>query len=224
MSEAARTDRRGLLLAEPHRIVREGLKRLLADEPGFAVVAEAATGHQVLEQLRRQGADLALIELNLPGLGGIDLVRRLRSEWPTLGVLVLTLQGEEQYALRAFRAGAQGFLNKDCSPEELLTALRKVAAGGAYLSPALAERLAIGLSGLNEAPPHTLLSDREFEVFRLIVEGRRLTDIADTLHLSVKTVSTHKSRILEKMKLDSAAALVRYGVQQGLFEEPRPRS
>ncbi|WP_119154222.1 response regulator transcription factor [Caldimonas tepidiphila] len=213
-----------VLLADPHRIVREGLRRLLDEDGDMSVSAEAATGHQVLEQLRRHPVDVALVELNLPGLGGLDLIRRLRAEWPALGVLVLTVHAEEQYALRAFRAGAQGYLSKDCAPEELLGALRKVAGGGAYLSPALAERLAVELTGLHEAPAHTLLSDREFEVFRMIVAGLRLTEIAERLHLSVKTVSTHKSRILEKMKLDSTAALVRYGVQHGLFvEDTEPR-
>jgi len=136
-----------------------------------------------------------------------------------VAVLVLTMHAEEQYAIRAFRAGANGYLTKDSAAEELVHAVRKVAGGGGYVTPSIAESMAIGLNGLREAPPHSLLSDREFEVLRQIVGGRRLTEIADDLHLSVKTVSTHKARIMEKMRVDSTAALIKYGLEHKLFDE-----
>lgn len=208
-----------LLLVDDHRLVREGLRRVLDACDDIRVTGEADSGHAALEAARRAHFDLVVTDLTMPGLSGIDLVRRFKSEFPTLPVLVLTMHAEEQYALRAFRAGANGYMTKDCATDQLVGAVRKVASGGAYVSPALAERLAIELNGLREAPLHTLLSDREFEIFRLIVAGKRLTDIAEMLHLSVKTVSTHKSRILEKMHLDSAAALIRYGLTHKLFED-----
>lgn len=208
-----------LLLVDDHRLVREGLRRVLEACDDIRVVGEADTGHAALEAARRNHFDAVVTDLTMPGLSGIDLVRRFKSEFPTLPLLVLTMHAEEQYALRAFRAGAHGYMTKDCATDQLVGAVRKVASGGAYVSPTLAERLAVELNGLRETPPHTLLSDREFEIFRLIVAGKRLTDIAEMLHLSVKTVSTHKSRILEKMHLDSAAALIRYGMTHRLFED-----
>ncbi len=208
-----------LLLVDDHRLVREGLRRVLEACADIRVTGEADSGHAALEAARQAQFDLVVTDLTMPGLSGIDLVRRFKTEFPALPVLVLTMHAEEQYALRAFRAGANGYMTKDCATDQLVGAVRKVASGGAYVSPALAERIAIELNGLREAPLHTLLSDREFEVFRLIVAGKRLTDIADALHLSVKTVSTHKSRILEKMHLDSTAALIRYGLTHRLFED-----
>jgi DNA-binding NarL/FixJ family response regulator len=206
-------------LADDHQMVREGLKRVLGATGDITVVAEARDGHELLERLKEQPVDVALLDLSMPGLAGMDLIRRVKADYPQVAVLVLTMHAEEQYAMRAFRSGATGYITKDCAAEELIQAIRKVAGGGGYVTPALAERLAIGLSALHDAPPHTLLSDRELEVLRLIVAGKRLTDIADELHLSVKTVSTHKSRILDKMRLDGTAALVRYALQHRLFDD-----
>lgn len=209
-----------VLLADDHRMLSEGLKRMLDAVSDISVVAEAASGHEALERLRTQPVDVAVLDLSMPGLSGVDLIRRVKSEFPDVGVLVLTMHDEQQYAVRAFRAGANGYLTKDCAAEELVNAIRKVASGGSYVSSALAELLAVGLNNSRrEEQPHMRLSDREFEVLRHIVLGRRLSDIADLLHLSVKTVSTHKTRILEKMQLDSTAALVKYCVKHHLFDD-----
>jgi DNA-binding NarL/FixJ family response regulator len=209
-----------VLLADDHQLMREGLRRLLeSTAPGIHVVGEAASGHEALEVLRRLPVDVAVLDLSMPGMSGMDLIRRVKTEFPQVAVLVLTMHAEEQYAMRAFRCGASGYLTKDSAGSELVQAIRKVASGGGYVTTALAERLAIGLSTLDSAPPHTTLSDREFEVFRRIVAGQRLTDIADALHLSVKTVSTHKTRVLEKMRLDSTAALIKYGIEHRLFDD-----
>lgn len=208
-----------LLIADDHQLMREGLRRLIAAVPGLRVVAEAANGHEVLEALRAHVVDVAVLDLSMPGMPGMDLIRRVKSEHPRVPVLVLTMHAEEQYAMRAFRSGASGYLTKDSAGGELVQAIRKLAAGGGFVTTSLAERLAIGLSTQHEGLPHTRLSDREFEIFRRIGAGQRLTDIATELHLSVKTVSTHKTRILEKMGLDSAAALIRYGLEHRLFDE-----
>jgi DNA-binding NarL/FixJ family response regulator len=209
-----------VLLADDHQLMREGLRRLLeSTAPGVHVVGEAASGHEALEVLRHQPVDVAVLDLSMPGMSGMDLIRRVKTEFPQVAVLVLTMHAEEQYAMRAFRCGASGYLTKDSAGSELVQAIRKVASGGGYVTTSLAERLAIGLSTLDSAPSHTTLSDREFEVFRRIVAGQRLTDIADALHLSVKTVSTHKTRILEKMRLDSTAALIKYGIEHRLFDD-----
>jgi len=206
-------------LADDHQLMREGLRRLLEATPGMHVAGEAANGHEALELLRRVPVDVAVLDLSMPGMTGMELIRRVKTEYPQVAVLVLTMHAEEQYAMRAFRCGASGYLTKDSAGDELVQAIRKVARGGGYVTSALAERLAMGLSTLREAPRHASLTDREFEIFRRIVAGQRLTEIAEQLHLSVKTVSTHKSRVLEKMGLDSTAALIRYGLENRLFED-----
>ena len=207
-----------VVLADDHLLVREGIKRVLSAASDIQVGAEAGDGHEVLQALRAQVAEVAVVDLSMPGLSGMEMIRRIKTEFPRVGLLVLTMHAEEQYALRAFRAGANGYLTKDSAADDLVRAIRKVASGGGFVTPSLAERLAVSLNGLHEAPPHTLLSDREFEVLRHLVAGERLTDIGETLHLSVKTISTHKSRILEKMQLDSMAALVRYAIEHQLFD------
>jgi DNA-binding NarL/FixJ family response regulator len=208
-----------ILIADDHTMVREGLKQILSATPGLEVAAEAADGDQALAHVREGDFDLALIDLSMPGLAGIDLIKRLKLEKPKLKILVLSMHGEQQYAVRAYKAGASGYLTKDSASEQLVAAIRKVAAGGVYISPAAAEQLALGTMGAAGAPgelPHRSLSDREFEVFRLLVAGTSITDIADGLHLSVKTVSTHKTRILQKMGMASTAELVRYAVENKL--------
>jgi DNA-binding NarL/FixJ family response regulator len=208
-----------VLLADDHQLVREGLRHLLDATPGVHVAAEAAHGHEALEALRAHPVDVAVLDLSMPGMSGMDLIRRVKTEFPHVAVLVLTMHAEEQYAMRAFRCGASGYLTKDSAATELVHAIRKVAAGGGFVTGSIAERLAMGLSSLHEGAPHTTLSDREFEVFRGIVAGRRLTDIAAEMNLSVKTVSTHKARIMEKMGVTSTAALVKYGLENRLFDE-----
>lgn len=207
-----------LVLADDHEMLREGLCRLLCAAPDIEIVEQAGNGFEVLEALRLHHVDLLVTDLSMPGMPGIDLVKRVRDEHPDVRILVLTMHAEEPYAQRAFRSGANGYLTKDCAFDQLIGAIRKVAAGGAYVSTRLGEHLALGLR-TQRMPPHELLSNREFEVYRRIVGGQRLTDIAEDLHLSIKTISTHKSRIMEKLGVDSTAAMLRYGMEHRLFEE-----
>jgi len=209
-----------LVLADDHRLIREGIRRILEGHPDLEVVGEADDGHQLLSLARQTGAHVAIIDLNMPGLSGMNLIRRIRQEIPGCAVLVLSMYGEELYAMRALKSGAQGYLTKDSATDELVLAVRKVAAGGCYLSRRMAERVAMSLAHQDDVPRHEQLTDREFEVFRYIVAGQRISEISRAIHLSVKTVSTHKSRILQKMQLDSTAALIRYGLENRLFPEP----
>lgn len=211
-----------LLIVDDHAIVREGLKRVLESAGERWQVTEASGGFQALELLRRERFALAVVDLSMPGLGGLDLIRRIHDDQPRLPVLVLSMHAEEQYALRAYRAGAQGYLTKDSAATDLVGAVRKLLAGGAYVSAGLAERVVMQLGGSAAAPPHTQLSDRELQVLTRIVAGRRLTEIADELHLSIKTVSTHKRRIQDKLQLPTTAALIRYGMASGLSSDPPP--
>ncbi|MES2092139.1 MAG: response regulator transcription factor [Pseudomonadota bacterium] len=205
-----------LLLVDDHTVVREGLKHLLAPLADQWLINEAGTGFQAIDFLRRKRVDLAIVDLSMPGMSGLDLIVRIKTEFPSVLVLVLSMHAEEQYALRAFKAGANGYLTKDSASDELVTAVRKVAAGGAYVTASLAERMVQQLSGGETLPRHTELSNRELEVLRRFVAGQRPIDIANALHLSIKTVSTHKSRIQEKLKLPSIAALIRYGLENNL--------
>ena len=216
MSDTVHSLARQLLLVDDHAVVREGLRRILESaRPPWKVVAEG-NAQRALQALQLTRFDLAVVDLSLPTMDGIELIRRIRRELPDLPVLVLSMHNEEAYAVRAFQAGANGYLTKDSDAEELLQAAAKVAAGGAFVSPDIAERVVRQLSMGNEAPAHTRLSERELDVLRRIVAGQRLVDIANALQLSIKTVSTHKTRILDKLKLDSTAALIRYGMESGL--------
>ncbi|CAM5798217.1 response regulator [Rhizobacter fulvus] len=206
---------RSLLLVDDHTIVREGIKRILEPLADW-VVTEAATGFQALDRLRQETFSLAIVDLSMPGMPGLDLIRRMKSSYPAMAVMVLSMHAEEQYAMRAFKAGANGYLTKDSAAAELAAAVVKVADGGSYVTASLAERLVQQLSGVARAPRHDSLSDRELDVAQRIVAGQRLTDIADALHLSVKTVSTHKSRILDKLQLPNSAALIRYGLENDM--------
>lgn len=202
-----------LLLVDDHFIVREGIKRVLEAIAGEWHVTEVSNGHHALERLRQQNFKLAIVDLSMPGMSGLELVKRIKAEHPDTAVLVLSMHAEEQYAVRAFKAGANGYLTKDSAPTELITAVHKAAAGGVYVSQSMAERVVQQLNGAQAAPRHAELSDRELEVLQRIVDGERLTDIAETLHLSVKTVSSHKSRIQEKLQLPNMAAVIRYGLE-----------
>lgn len=202
-----------LLLVDDHTIVREGLKRLLEPIADEWTITEVGTGFQALECLRQQNFRLAIVDLSMPGMSGLELIRRIKLDHPAVAVLVLSMHAEEQYALRAFKAGASGYVTKDSAATELLAAVRKAASGGTYVTASLAERVVQQLSGAAQVPRHSALSDREIEVLQRIVSGERLTEIADALHLSVKTISTHKSRIQEKLQLPSMAALIRYGLE-----------
>ena len=219
MNPPARRMGPALLLVDDHTIVREGLRRILEAQGDGWQITEAGSGFQALECLRRQPIDVAIVDLSMPGMSGLELIKRIRAEHPKVRLLVLSMHAEDQYALRAFRAGAHGYVTKDTAPAELAVAVGKVAAGGAYITASLAERVVQQLNGAAQAPLHTQLSDRELEVLQRIVAGQRPTEIAAALHLSVKTVSTHKSRIQEKLQLPSTAALIRYGLEQQL--DPR---
>jgi DNA-binding NarL/FixJ family response regulator len=202
-----------ILLADDHKIVRDGLKRILASAADLEVAAEASNGDEALALVKAADFDVAMIDMSMPGLAGMDLIKRLKIEKPKLRILVLSMHGEHQYAARALKAGASGYLNKDSTPEALLGALRKIAAGGVHIS----EATAANLLQASAKAPHEALSDREFEVLRLLVEGLGPTEIGEKLHLSVKTVSTHKARILEKLRLGSTAELVRYALDNKLI-------
>jgi len=201
-----------VLIADDHSIVRDGLKRILAATTDIAVAAEAASGDEALALVKANDYDLAMLDMSMPGLSGIDLIKRLKLERPALRILVLSMHGESQYAARTLKAGASGYLNKDSAAEILLGAIRKIAAGGVHIG----EAAAASLLRSGEKPPHEALSDREFEVLRLLVEGLGPTEIGTRLHLSVKTVSTHKTRILDKLGLGSTAELVRYALEHKL--------
>ena len=201
-----------ILLVDDHSIVRDGLKRILAATTDLEVAGEAASGDAALALVKANHYDVAMLDMSMPGLSGIDLIKRLKLEKPKLRILVLSMHGEQQYAARALKAGASGYLNKDSASELLLGALRKIAAGGVHIGEAAAASL---LQSGNK-PAHETLSDREFEVLRLLVEGLGPTEIGERLHLSVKTVSTHKTRILEKLNVRSTAELVRYALENRL--------
>lgn len=206
-----------IVIADDHTIMREGLKRILHGVEDIEVTAEASDGFEVLTLVRRGGFDLLLMDMSMPGRSGVDLIRQIKDEVPKLLILVLTMYEEEQYAVRAIRAGATGYITKDTAGTQLVSAIRRVAAGRPYISMEVAEQLAIDVMPAREEQPHKALSDREFEVFNMLVMGKSITEIADALHLSVKTVSTHKTRILQKMSSTSLAELVQYAVAYGLL-------
>ena len=206
-----------ILIADDHTIMREGLKRILDGEFGITVVAEAVDGLDALHKIRAGGLDLVVLDLSMPGRSGVDLIRQIKEVSPKLPILILTMHEEEQYAVRAIRAGASGYLTKESAGLELVNAIRRIASGRPYISTAVAEQLAMNLMPEQVALPHTTLSDREFQVLQLLLSGKTLTEIADGLFLSVKTVSTHKTRILVKMRMKNLTELVQYAVEHQLI-------
>lgn len=206
-----------VMLADDHQLVREGIKQLLGAASDIQVAAEAGNGDDALAQVKAAEFDVVVLDMSMPGLSGIDLVKRVRLEKPKQKILVLSMHGEQQYAARALKAGASGYLTKDSASSQLVGAIRKIAAGGVHITEAVAAHL-VAAPAAQDAAPHTLLSDREFEVFRQLVDGKGITEIADRLNLSVKTVSTHKTRILQKMNLHGTADLVRYALEHGLAD------
>ncbi len=209
-----------IVIADDHTIVREGLKQVLLAAADFAVVGEAQNGHEVMQRVRELDFDVLLLDMSMPGKSGIELIKQVKSEKPKLRLLVLSMHEEEQYAVRAIKAGASGYLTKESASAQLVSAIRKVAGGGAFISSAVAEQLALGAMPQAEGPPHSALSDREFQVLRLLVSGRTVTEIADQLNLSVKTVSTHKARLMQKMNISSQAELIRYALTHRLVDDP----
>ena len=206
-----------VLIADDHAVVRAGLRQILSSNASIRVNGEAASGTEVMAAIRAQRFDVIVLDMSMPGRSGLELIRQIKDEQPQTRILVLSMHQEDQYAVRSLKAGASGYLNKDSAPELLVEAIRKVAGGGAFISPAIAEQLAHGVIRSQEQPPHTLLSDREFEVFQMLVAGESVSVIADKLNLSVKTVSTHKSRIMQKMNMQSATEMIRYALEHGLL-------
>lgn len=207
-----------ILIADDHAIVREGLKQLFALCADIRVAGEAMNNVQVGEALRRGGVDLLLLDMSMPGISGVDLIRRVRLQDAHLPVLVLSMRNELQIVRRALQAGASGYLTKDSDPTVLMEAVRKVAAGGRFIDPALTEQLVFGPQGGEQGAPHTRLSNREFDILRLLAEGKSVNDIAALLSISNKTVSTHKARLMQKMDCHNSSALVRYAVEHGLID------
>jgi len=207
-----------LLIAESQAILREGLKQIISASPDMVVSGETASCPEFLEKAWSTDWDVALLEISLPGRGGLEILDQLKHSQIKRPVLTLGDGSGEHYAVRALKAGAAGYLNKECTPEELLGAIRKVAGGGKYVSPALAEQLASDLTEDSHQLPHEHLSDRELEVFLLIASGKTLTEIAQQLSLSVKTISTYHTRILEKMRLKNNSELIRYACEHHLVE------
>ena len=209
-----------VLLADDHAIVRAGLKEILADTGDIEVTGEAANGQEVLARVFTQDFDVAVLDMSMPGRNGIELIKLVKAEKPKLRILVLSMHSEEQYAVRALKAGASGYLTKESAADQLVAAIRRIAAGGAYVTPETAERLALSVAPRAVVAAHTLLSDREFQVFRMIARGVSVSQIARELSLSIKTISTHKTRILEKTGLANQAELVRYALEHQLLDEP----
>lgn len=207
-----------IVVADDHTIVREGLKQLLAASGIIEVVGEAQDGTGVLKCVRELEFDLLLLDMSMPGKSGMELIKQVHSEKPKLRVLVLSMHEEQQYAVRAIKAGAAGYLTKESASSQLVSAIKKVAGGGAFISTAVAEQLALGAMPDSDGPPHGALSDREFQVFRMIAEGRSVSEIAEELNLSVKTISTHKARLMQKMNLANTADLIRYAISHGIIE------
>jgi two-component system, NarL family, invasion response regulator UvrY len=207
-----------ILIADDHPILRRGLKEILVRELEGAICGEAGNAQEVLSEVQSQDWNLVILDVTMPGRSGLDVLRDLRSLRPKLPVLVLSMHPEDQLGKRVLRAGASGYMNKESAPEELIKAVRKVLEGSVYVSPALAERLALDLHENAGRPLHDTLSEREFEVLRMLASGKTVTGIAEELHLSVPTVSTHRAHILAKMNMTTTAALIRYAVQNRLVD------
>jgi DNA-binding NarL/FixJ family response regulator len=208
-----------LLLADDHAIVRSGLKQIFAMHADIMVAGEATSGSEVLAQLRQQPVDLLLLDLNMPGPSGADLITRVKAHQTDLPILVLSMHNEPQVAARVLKAGANGYITKDCEPDVLLAAIRKVAAHGRYIAPEIAEKMAFDAASANGSLPHHRMTDRELEVFHLLITGLGVNDIAHRLTLSNKTVSTHKTRLMEKLGCISLADLMRYAMAHSLLDQ-----
>jgi DNA-binding NarL/FixJ family response regulator len=206
-----------ILIADDHPIVREGYKKILMSQPDMDVTGEAGNGQEVLDLIQKKDFDLILLDISMPGRSGLEILKELKSQKPHLPVMILSIYPEEQYAVRAFRDGASGYLTKASTPKELISAIRKVSQGGRYVTEALAEKLTYFLNGDSEKAPHEKLSDREYQVMLLIASGKTVTLIAEELCLSVKTISTYRRHILEKMQFTTNAEITMYAIQNKLL-------
>jgi two-component system, NarL family, invasion response regulator UvrY len=207
-----------VLIADDHAVVRQGLKQILGDTPEMLVAGEATNGQEVLDRVRAETWDVVVLDISMPDRSGLDILKQLRSERPKLPVLVLSMYSEDQYALRVLKAGASGYLTKDSAADELVKAIRKVVSGGRYVSSFLAEKLALEIGADSNKLPHETLSDREFQVLRMIAAGNSVTEIAAELFLSPKTVSTYRARLLQKMNLTTNAELIHYAIRNHLID------
>ena len=207
-----------IVIADDHAIVREGLKRIVSASDDMELVGEAADGTEVMQRVRELSFDVLMLDLSMPGRSGMELIKLVHAEKPRLRILVLSMHQELQYAVRAIKSGASGYLTKESAPSLLEQAIRKLAGGGAFISAEVAEQLALGAMPGNETLPHESLSNREFEVFRLLVAGVSVTDIGLGLKLSVKTVSSHKANLMHKMGLQNQSELIRYALKHGLID------
>lgn len=205
-----------VLVAEDHTIVREGIKQLIGMASDLAVVGEACNGEQLLENLRRIACDVVLLDLSMPGVSGLEAIARIRALSRPPAILVLSMHDEAQMAARALKVGAAGYATKDSDPALLLTAIRKVAGGGRYIDPDLADRMVFEVGLTDSRPPHATLSEREFSVFERLVQGANVNEIAQQMALSNKTISTHKARLMQKLNVNSMADLVRYALEHKL--------
>jgi DNA-binding NarL/FixJ family response regulator len=208
------------MLADDHAIIRDGIKQILADTADLVVTGEAANGNQIMKLLAEKDFDLLVMDISMPGRSGLEMIKVIKKDRPRLPILILSMHNEDQYALRALHAGAAGYLTKESDSDVLAAAMRKVASGGVYCSDKVTELLAHEHMPHTDDLPHVRLSDREFEIFEKIIAGIRLTDIATELNLSIKTISTHKSRILQKMAMESDAELIRYAISNNLDSSP----
>lgn len=207
-----------VLVADDHVVVRRGIKTILLETPDLCVVEEAEDGNEVLEKIRKADFDVLLMDLDMPGKNGLDTLIELQTVRPKLPVIILSIFPEDHYGMRFLKAGASGYLEKAGAPEQLVEAVRKVAAGGKYVSPQLTDKLVSDLNRGTEKQPHETLTDREFQVLVLVASGKKLKAIADELHLSINTVSTYRSRILDKMDMQSNADLIHYAIKNGLVK------
>jgi len=207
-----------VIVIDDHAVVREGLKRIIAESGGMTVSGEAADGYEAMQVVRKQPCDVVLLDITMPNKSGLDVLKELHAESPRLPVLVLSMHPEDQYAVRVLRAGAAGYITKESAPAKLVQAIRKVVRGGKYVSPTLAERLVYDLGTETDKAPHEILSDREYQVLCMIGSGKTVTQIAEELALSVKTISTYRVRILEKLKMINNAEMTRYAIKEGLVD------
>ena len=207
-----------ILVVDDHVIVREGLKKILLDTPDMVVADEASNGQEVTKKIWDNDYDLILLDISLPGRSGLDVLKQLKCTKPQVPILILSVHPEEQYALRSLRAGASGYLTKQSAPDELIGAIRKVAKGRKYITSSIGEKLAFEMEGDSRKFPHETLSDREYQVMCMIGSGKTVKEIADTLSLSVKTISTHRTHILNKMQMKNNAQLTHYAIKNALVE------
>jgi DNA-binding NarL/FixJ family response regulator len=208
-----------IVIADDHAIVREGLKRIVGAAADLQMLDEAADGSEVMRVVREKDFDVLVLDLSMPGRSGMELIKLVKAEKPKLRILVLSMHQELQYAVRAIKSGASGYLTKESAPAQLEQAIRQIAAGGAYVTAEVAQQLALGAMPGSQASAHESLSDREFQVFRLLAAGVSVTDIAARLKLSAKTVSTHKANLMHKMGLANQSELIRYALRHGLADD-----